>query len=111
MVRADDLILISVDDHLVEPPDMFEGRLPARFQDRAPRVVHQDDGSDVWTFNGAVIPNIGLNAVAGRPREEYGIEPTAFDEMRHKAESLRRTYSSSTRLIIAFCKRRRSASI
>jgi predicted TIM-barrel fold metal-dependent hydrolase len=82
MVRADDLILISVDDHLVEPPDMFEGRLPARFQDRAPRVVHQDDGSDVWTFNGAVIPNIGLNAVAGRPREEYGIEPTAFDEMR-----------------------------
>jgi predicted TIM-barrel fold metal-dependent hydrolase len=36
----------------------------------------------VWTFNGEVIPNIGLNAVAGRPREEYGVEPTAFDEMR-----------------------------
>ena len=33
----------------------------------------------MWTFNGAVIPNIGLNAVAGRPKEEYGIEPTAFD--------------------------------
>jgi hypothetical protein len=29
-----------------------------------------------------VIPNIGLNAVAGRPKEEYGIEPTAFDEIR-----------------------------
>ena len=29
-----------------------------------------------------IIPNIGLNAVAGRPKEEYGIEPTAFDEMR-----------------------------
>ena len=25
--------VISVDDHLVEPPDMFEGRLPARFAD------------------------------------------------------------------------------
>ena len=36
----------------------------------------------MWTFNGAVIPNIGLNAVAGRPKEEYGVEPTAFDEMR-----------------------------
>ena len=33
-------------------------------------------------FNGTVIPNVGLNAVAGRPKEEYGVEPTAFDEMR-----------------------------
>ncbi|EFC79373.1 amidohydrolase family protein [Parafrankia sp. EUN1f] len=81
-MKADDLILISVDDHLVEPPDMFEGRLPARFADVAPRVRRLDDGSDVWTFNGSVIPNIGLNAVAGRPKEEYGVEPTAFDEMR-----------------------------
>ena len=79
---AAQLILVSVDDHLVEPPHMFDGRLPARFADRAPRVEHRDDGSDVWTFNGSVIPNVGLNAVAGRPRAEYGIEPTAFDEMR-----------------------------
>jgi len=27
--------IISVDDHLVEPADMFDGRLPARLQDRA----------------------------------------------------------------------------
>jgi predicted TIM-barrel fold metal-dependent hydrolase len=33
-------------------------------------------------FNGITIPNIGLNAVAGRPKEEYGVDPTAFDEMR-----------------------------
>ncbi len=81
-MHADDLIMVSVDDHLVEPPHLFEGRLPAKFQDRAPRVNRLPDGSDVWEFNGHVIPNIGLNAVAGRPREEYGIEPTAFDEMR-----------------------------
>jgi hypothetical protein len=81
-VRPDDLIMVSVDDHLVEPPTMFEGRLPQRYQDQAPRVERLDDGSDVWTFNGAQIPNIGLNAVAGRPKEEYGVEPTAFDEMR-----------------------------
>jgi predicted TIM-barrel fold metal-dependent hydrolase len=81
-MRADDLILVSVDDHLVEPPHMFEAHIPDRYRDRAPKVVHADDGSDVWVFNDAVIPNIGLNAVAGRPKEEYGIEPTAFDEIR-----------------------------
>jgi predicted TIM-barrel fold metal-dependent hydrolase len=81
-MHADDLILVSVDDHLVEPPDMFEGRVPDRYREIAPRVERRDDGSDVWVFNGSVIPNIGLNAVAGRPKEEYGVEPTAFDEMR-----------------------------
>ncbi len=79
---ANDLILVSVDDHLVEPPSMFQGRLPARFVDLAPRVIRRDDGSDVWTFNDTIIPNVGLNAVAGRPKEEYGVEPTSFDEMR-----------------------------
>jgi predicted TIM-barrel fold metal-dependent hydrolase len=81
-MNARDLILVSVDDHLVEPPHMFEGRLPARYADAAPKVERKADGSDVWVFNGSVIPNIGLNAVAGRPKEEYGVEPTAFDEMR-----------------------------
>ncbi len=81
-MRPDDMIMVSVDDHLVEPPNMFEAHIPERFRDQAPKVVHKDDGSDVWEFNGAQIPNVGLNAVAGRPKEEYGIEPTAFDEMR-----------------------------
>jgi predicted TIM-barrel fold metal-dependent hydrolase len=81
-VKADDLILVSVDDHLVEPPTMFEDHIPAKYKDQAPKVVHTENGDDVWTFNGAVIPNVGLNAVAGRPKDEYGIEPTAFDEMR-----------------------------
>ncbi len=82
MARSDDFILVSVDDHLVEPPTMFDGRLAARYVDAAPKVVQTADGADVWTFNGVTIPNIGLNAVAGRPKSEYGIEPTAFDEMR-----------------------------
>ena len=28
---ADDLILISVDDHVVEPPTMFAGHWPAKY--------------------------------------------------------------------------------
>jgi predicted TIM-barrel fold metal-dependent hydrolase len=81
-VNAEDMIMISVDDHVVEPPDLFDNHIPERFRDSAPKVIRQSDGSDVWTFNGSDIPNIGLNAVAGRPKEEYGIEPTAFSEIR-----------------------------
>src|SRR5580692_422075 len=81
-MTADEMILVSVDDHLVEPRDLFDNHIPDRFRADAPRVITDECGADVWTFNGAVIPNIGLNAVAGRPREEYGVEPTAYDEMR-----------------------------
>ena len=43
-MEMDDLILVSVDDHVVEPPNMFEGRLPAKYADQAPRVVERRDG-------------------------------------------------------------------
>lgn len=82
MRPLEDMILISVDDHLVEPADLFEGRLPRRHADAAPRIVRTDDGKDVWVFGDEVLPNIGLNAVAGRPPEEYGVEPTAYEDMR-----------------------------
>ena len=77
--------VISVDDHIVEPPDTFEGRVPARFADRAPRVVEADDGTQSWVYDGQVLPNIGFNAVIGRPVSEYGAEPLRFDQMRRGA--------------------------
>jgi predicted TIM-barrel fold metal-dependent hydrolase len=81
-VNKDDMILISVDDHTVEPPDMFKAHLPKRYIDDAPRLVHNEDGSDTWRFRDTVIPNVALNAVAGRPKEEYGLEPQGLDEIR-----------------------------
>ncbi len=81
-MRLEDMIMISVDDHVVEPADMFERHAPAAYKDRCPRVRRKKDGSDVWTWEGRQIPNIGLNAVAGRPPEEYGMEPTAFEQLR-----------------------------
>jgi predicted TIM-barrel fold metal-dependent hydrolase len=81
-MNPDDLILVSVDDHVVEPPDMFDGHIPARWRDEAPKVVIKDDGTDAWVFEGQEATNVGLNAVAGRPPDEYGVEPTRFDEMR-----------------------------
>jgi predicted TIM-barrel fold metal-dependent hydrolase len=74
--------VISVDDHLVEPPDMFEGRLPSRFADRAPRVVETERGHQVWEFDGERYTQVGMNAVAGRRREHVTLEPTRFEDMR-----------------------------
>lgn len=71
--------VISVDDHIVEPPDMFQGRVPAKFADRAPRVVEEADGSQLWHFDGNVYPNVGMNAVVGRPVQEQSMEPARFD--------------------------------
>ena len=81
-MNADDLILVSVDDHVVEPADMFEQHLDAKWKSRAPHIVRKKDGTDVWLFEGQQLPNIGLNAVVGRPPEEYGVEPTSYDQMR-----------------------------
>ncbi|MGW0040184.1 amidohydrolase family protein [Rhodococcus sp. NPDC003348] len=81
-MNVDDMILISVDDHVIEPPDMFVGRLPKKYEAEAPRLVHREDGTDVWQFRDTVIPNAALNAVAGRPKEEYGMEPQGLDEIR-----------------------------
>ncbi len=81
-MQMNDLILVSVDDHVCEPPDMWDDHLSQSWKERAPRLVHKSDGTDVWVFEGAQIPNVGLNAVAGRPPDEYGMEPTALEQLR-----------------------------
>jgi predicted TIM-barrel fold metal-dependent hydrolase len=81
-VNTDDMILISVDDHVVEPADLFDGHIPARWRDAAPRVERDERGRDAWVFEGKKTYNIGLNAVAGKPRHRYGVDPTSFDEVR-----------------------------
>ena len=74
--------IISVDDHLVEPAHMFEGRLPARLADRAPRIVETREGHQVWEFDGQRHFQVGMNAMAGRRPETLRIEPFRFDQMR-----------------------------
>ncbi|MER7004274.1 amidohydrolase family protein [Dactylosporangium sp. NPDC000555] len=72
---------ISVDDHIVEPPNAFEGRMPAKFAEQTPHVIEKD-GSHVWVYDGKEFPNVGFNAVVGRPVDEYSMEPSRFTDMR-----------------------------
>jgi len=81
-MELNDLVLVSVDDHVVEPPHLFEGRLPSKYVDLAPRFVTREDGTNAWRYEGQEMANVALNAVVGRPPEEYGIEPTSFAELR-----------------------------
>src|SRR5258707_2628355 len=84
-MRMEDLTLVSVDDHIVEPPSMTEfirDHVPAKFKERAPRVVRRDDGSDAWLIEGQEIRTFGLNAVAGRPKEDWGSDPDTFEHVR-----------------------------
>jgi predicted TIM-barrel fold metal-dependent hydrolase len=81
-MHVDEMVLVSVDDHVIEPPHLFREHLPASLLPDAPQLIRREDGSDVWEFAGIQVPNVALNAVAGRPPEEYNFEPTSFDEIR-----------------------------
>src|SRR6478672_3157709 len=67
--------IISVDDHLIEPAHLFEGRMPAALADRAPKVVTLEGGRESWVYEEGFYPQVGLNAVAGRPKAEWSMEP------------------------------------
>ncbi len=81
-MELDDLILVSVDDHVIEPPDLFVNHLPRRYLDRAPRLIRREDGADVWVFGETVAETSAMAAVAGRPKSEYGRDPQGLDEIR-----------------------------
>ncbi len=73
--------IVSVDDHLVEPPDLFEGRLPARLQSRAPRVERDPAGIDYWVFEDERVPLLGADGIRGwEPGKGY-LGPINFDEL------------------------------
>jgi hypothetical protein len=46
-MRTDDAILVSIDDHVIEPPHMFEQHIPQRYRDRAPVPAHPKAGTTV----------------------------------------------------------------
>jgi len=82
MPLPDDAQVISVDDHVIEHPRVWLDRVPSKFGDAIPRIERMDDGSDWWIYEGKKAGNFALNAVAGKPREQFGLEPRTYDDMR-----------------------------
>ena len=67
--------LISVDDHILEPPNLWVDRVAAKDRDRAPHMEVDDNGMDVWVYDGKRMPSSGLSAVVGKSKEEFSPEP------------------------------------
>jgi predicted TIM-barrel fold metal-dependent hydrolase len=81
-MHMNDMLIVSVDDHIIEPPDVFEHHVPAKWQDKAPRMTKSSTGIDAWLYEGKLAASFALNAVAGRPKEELGFEPNSYDQIR-----------------------------
>ena len=90
--------IISVDDHVVAPPDLWTSRIPAQYQDRCPRVerdtaifnfeggvfsyekgVEGGTPCDWWLYDDLVYPFPKLSAAVGF--DELDITPVTFDEI------------------------------
>src|SRR5262245_30576030 len=95
MPLRDHMKLISVDDHVIEHPDVWLDRLPARLHDVAPRIIEtsdtvvdvtgfttQRDHAQVWQFEGKLYAQFATQAVAGKPPELWENTPWRFDEIR-----------------------------
>jgi hypothetical protein len=72
---------VSVDDHLIEPARLWQERVPKRWRDQAPLIVREGD-SEFWKYEDRQFVTTGLNAVAGKRREEVTPEPVTYEEMR-----------------------------
>jgi predicted TIM-barrel fold metal-dependent hydrolase len=81
-MNMNDLVIVSVDDHVSEPPDMFDRHLTGDALRTAPKLRTTNEGTNYWEYQGLQMPSVGLNAVCGRVPEEYGMEPTALAQLR-----------------------------
>ena len=77
-----DMVIISVDDHICEPPTLFDKHLSGKELATAPKLLTDKSGKNYWYYQGARKSSVGLNAVVGRPFEEYGMEPSALEQLR-----------------------------
>jgi len=93
--------IVSVDDHVIEPPDVWQNRLPAKYRDVGPRIERkrvknlQFNGTtytfdldpegreaDFWVYEDLIVPHRRIIAAVGYPKDEVTLTPITYDEMR-----------------------------
>ena len=122
MSERDIPMIVSVDDHVIEPPHLWQTWLPPRYRDRGPKVVR--DGSSVewiqgnqvfrkggdgpetdwWVYEDLAWSHQMLNACAGYDESEWWMGPIGFDQMRegcYNPTSASRRHGSQSRRGVA----------
>ncbi len=101
-------MIISVDDHVVEPANVWSDRLPAKYQDTGPRIVRAPMGeitflggkltvnpkktglpTDWWYYEDLKRPLLRLDSAAGFPREEVTMRGVTYEDMRPGSYSVK----------------------
>jgi predicted TIM-barrel fold metal-dependent hydrolase len=74
-------LIISVDDHVIEPPSVWVDRVPRGDRERVPHVV-EEEGASIWVYEDVRIPIPGLFVQAGRPEADIKPELMTYERMR-----------------------------
>src|SRR5688500_4969583 len=81
-MEMNDMVMVSIDDHMVEPPGMYDRHVPTKWRNQVPKIV-REQGVDIWEFQGEKTSTpFGMAATVGWPRDEWGFTPAALSEMR-----------------------------
>src|SRR6516162_11551806 len=94
-------LIISVDDHVVEPPNVWQDRLPSKYLEVGPRVVRAPmpevefrggslkvkEGAkgapvDWWYYEDLKRPLLRVDSAVGVPREEVTMKGVTYEDMR-----------------------------
>lgn len=105
-------LIISVDDHILEPRDLWQRELPASLRDRGPKVVREKTSSsfkggvlsfvrddpdgawtDVWVYEDLVLGTNILHAAGGMKPEDQENRPAIYEDFRPG------TYDQAARLL------------
>jgi hypothetical protein len=94
--------IVSVDDHVVEPPHVWQNWLPEKYRDQGPKIVRKNivsmtyrgglrydivegpegDPCDCWVYEGGLFPHKRHVAAVGFDRDEMTLSSITYDEMR-----------------------------
>ena len=95
-------LIVSVDDHVVEPSHVWEQWLPEKYRAAGPHIERKglagmkhigggtyelefdDDApqADCWVFDGQILPHKRHVAAVGFDRDDMTLSPITYDEMR-----------------------------
>jgi len=102
--------IISVDDHVVEPPNVWTDRLPSKYAEVGPRVVRapvaeisfvggkfaprvgekgEGPDADWWFYEDLRRPLLRLDAAVGYDRDEVDLRAVTYEQMRPGASQLK----------------------